>query len=86
MYATILTPQSPKDMSDEVAIVANVSSCFPADADEPIVVADEPSVGDRVETFVFGEGKTRGFYWLVPLSPKFSVERYLDGGAFAVGG
>ena len=70
----------------QIAIVANVSSYFPADADEPIVVADDSSLDPRLETFVFGKGKTQGFYWLVPLSPNLSVERYLGVGAFAVGG
>lgn len=84
-YAMIFTPPSPKDRIDEIAIIANVSSYFPADADEPLVIGGT-DIDSRFETFVFGKGKTQGFYWLVPLSPNLSVERYLGVGAFAVGG
>jgi len=85
-YVSVLVPGDPKEKSDETAIIANIASYLPDGLEEPLVIAKPKSLDGRFETFVYGKGKTQGFYWLVPLKPDLSIERYLGVGAFTLGG
>jgi hypothetical protein len=77
--------------ADETIVITHVGSYLPANPDEPIVVDGHNKSGKaktnspQFETFVFDKGASEGFYYLVPLSPTLSSERYLGVGRFKVG-